>query len=72
MAEPRRLTKPYPVSDPSTWRTVRKFIHKNDGNLYTSQGVAIPLKSEYLSEDTTILGVKVSDLEGMIYYSGGQ
>ena len=54
------------------WQTVRKFLHKNDGYLYTSGGTLIPIKATSISDDATVIGVKISDFEGMIYYSGGQ
>jgi hypothetical protein len=58
----------------SVWQTVRKFLHKDDGYLYTTQGVLIPIKASSLTEDSDIDlgGLKVADLEGMIYYAGGQ
>ena len=89
----------------AVWKTVRKFLH-NEGLLYTTQGVSIPIKSTVnanltgpitsvgnatsiasqtgtgstfvmsvapaLTGDVTINGFSLYDLEGMIYYSGGQ
>jgi hypothetical protein len=90
----------------TVWQTIRKFLHKNDGYLYTSGGVSIPIKATtnanltgpitsvgnatsiasqtgtgttfVMSVSPTITGdmilneMNLSELEGMIYYSGGQ
>ena len=88
------------------WKTVRRFLHKDEGLLYTPLGDPIPIKATTsanltgpitsvgnatsvasqtgtgstfvmsvapsLTGDVTINGQSMYDLEGMIYYSGGQ
>jgi hypothetical protein len=58
----------------SVWQTVRKFLHRNEGLIYTTGGVPIPIQAASLSEDATMSygELKLIDLEGMIYYAGGQ
>ena len=48
----------------SVWKTVRKFLHRDDGLLYTTQGVAIPIKATTLGDDPTITGtLTVEDID---------